>query len=82
MKKHISSVCLTALLGAFLALSARTTQAASTLYVADIGDDKITQFTSGGVGSVFASTGLNNPYGLAFDGAGNLYVANGVIAPR
>ena len=25
---------------------------------------------------MFASTGLNNPIGLAFDGSGNLYAAN------
>ena len=34
----------------------------------------IEKFTPGGVGSVFASTGLNSPDGLAFDAAGNLYV--------
>jgi len=35
----------------------------------------IEKFTPGGVGSVFA-TGLNYPYGLAFDKAGNLFVSN------
>ena len=34
------------------------------------------RFTPSGVGSVFATTGLNQPWGLAFDGQGNLYVAN------
>jgi DNA-binding beta-propeller fold protein YncE len=32
--------------------------------------------TPGGVGTVFASTGLLSPSGIAFDTAGNLYVAN------
>ena len=36
----------------------------------------IQAFTPGGVGSVFASAGLNGPTGLAFDSAGNLYAAN------
>ena len=34
------------------------------------------KFTPGGVGSVFASTGLSTPTGLAFDASDNLYVAN------
>ena len=46
------------------------------LYVANYSGNYIEKFTSGGVGSVFASTGLNGPQGVAFDSAGNLYVAN------
>ena len=38
--------------------------------------DTIEKFTPGGVGSVFANTGLNGPIGLAIDKAGNVYVAN------
>jgi sugar lactone lactonase YvrE len=34
------------------------------------------KFAPGGAGSVFASTGLYGPIGLAFDHAGNLYAAN------
>jgi len=49
---------------------------ADILYVADPGSDTIKNFTSDGVGSVFASSGLNAPFGLAFDSAGNLYAAN------
>ena len=45
---------------------------ADILYVANDGD--IEKFTSGGVGSVFAS--MNSPTGLAFDSAGNLYASN------
>ena len=75
MKKHISSAFLTALLGALLALSTRSAQAASTLYGASWGDGAILQFTSSGVGSVFASSGSQRPSGLAFDSAGNLYAA-------
>jgi DNA-binding beta-propeller fold protein YncE len=45
------------------------------LFVANAIDNTIEKFTPGGVASVFASTGLHNPIGLAFDSAGNLYVA-------
>lgn len=44
--------------------------------MANYGNSTINVFTPAGVGSVFASTGLNGPTGIAFDGAGNLYVAN------
>ena len=47
------------------------------LFVANA-NDTITEFTPGGVGSVFATTGLDGPGGLAFDNAGNLFVANGI----
>jgi sugar lactone lactonase YvrE len=42
------------------------------LFAADWLSGKIYEFTPGGVQSTFAS-GLNQPYGLAFDSAGNLY---------
>jgi len=45
------------------------------LYVA-CDNNKIYEFNSNGVESVFATTGLNNPVGLAFDSSGNLYAAN------
>jgi DNA-binding beta-propeller fold protein YncE len=39
--------------------------------------NKVQKFTSNGVGSLFANTGFQTqPEGLAFDSAGNLYVAN------
>ena len=44
--------------------------------MANYGANTIEKFTPGGVGSVFATTGLNGPIGLAFDSAGNLYAAN------
>ena len=49
---------------------------AGNLYAANYGANTIEKFTPGGVGSVFANTGLNSPIGLAFDSAGNLYAAN------
>ena len=45
------------------------------LYVSDA-TNKIEKYTSGGIGSVFSSSGLNQPEGLAFDSLGNLYAAN------
>jgi hypothetical protein len=36
----------------------------------------ILKFDSSGNESVFANSGLNTPWGLAFDGSGDLYVAN------
>jgi hypothetical protein len=51
---------------------------ADILYVsnADGTSPTIEKFTSNGVGSAFASSGLDRPAGLAFDGAGDLYVGN------
>jgi sugar lactone lactonase YvrE len=46
------------------------------LYVANWYNNTIEKFTPGGVGSVFANTGLSSPYALAFDNSANLYVAN------
>ena len=48
--------------------------------MANGGNNTIEKFTPGGVGSVFASTGLNGPNGLAFDSAGNLYAAISAIS--
>src|SRR4051812_8076913 len=50
---------------------------ADILYVSNYSNSTIEKFTSGGVGSVFASSGLSGPGGLAFDSAGNLFAANG-----
>lgn len=47
---------------------------AQNLFVSDYSSGNIYEFTPGGTRSVFAS-GLNEPVGLAFDSAGNLFVA-------
>ena len=47
---------------------------AQNLFQSD-GSGNIYEYTLGGVRSTFAS-GLSVPYGLAFDGAGNLFVCN------
>lgn len=44
--------------------------------MSDILTNHIVKITPGGVESVFASTGLNDPQGLAFDASGNLYAAS------
>lgn len=44
--------------------------------MANRGNNTIEKFSTDGVGSLFASNGLNQPFGLAFDSAGNLYAAN------
>src|SRR4051812_46949514 len=46
------------------------------LYVGNAGDNTIKQVTATGTASNFVTSGLNNPYGLAFDGSGNLYASN------
>jgi len=46
------------------------------LFVANSGNNTIAEFTPGGNGTVFASTGLNHPMGLAFDSTGDLFVSN------
>jgi DNA-binding beta-propeller fold protein YncE len=49
---------------------------ADTLYVENQGNNTIVKIDSSGNASVFASSGLSRPEGLAFDSSGNLYVAN------
>src|SRR6201993_150516 len=58
-------------LGALSLICARAS--AQNLFAVDYGI--IDEFTPNGVRSTFAS-GLNNPLGLAFDSAGNLFVAD------
>src|SRR5271166_5901894 len=48
---------------------------AQNLFVSGNSINKIYEYTPGGVGSTFAS-GLNVPYGLAFNTAGNLFEAD------
>src|SRR5208282_2898869 len=55
-------------------LIAASTQAQN-LFEADSVSGNIYEFTPGGARSTFAS-GLNNPYGLAFNSAGNLFEAD------
>ena len=48
---------------------------ADTMYVSYAAGNTVEKFdTLSGVGTVFATNGLNSPVGLAFDSAGNLYV--------
>jgi sugar lactone lactonase YvrE len=49
---------------------------AGNLYVGEYGNADIRRFTPGGVGSLFASSGINYPYQMAFDVNSNLYVIN------
>ncbi len=49
---------------------------AETLYVSNGSTSNIVAIDSGGHGAVFASAGVDQPFGLAFDDSGNLYVAN------
>ena len=62
---------------ALIVLTARV-HAAALAYTVFVTRDNntIEKFTPEGVGSVFASSGLSSPQGLAFDSAGNLYVVN------
>jgi len=50
---------------------------AQNLFVANSGNNTISEITSSGIVSIFASgEGLDDPQGLAFDATGNLFVAN------
>jgi hypothetical protein len=59
-----------------LLLAAPLTSRADNLFVSNQGNNTIEEFNSSGVGKLFASSGLDEPEGLAFDSSGNLYVAN------
>ncbi len=73
--RHTAFVRL-AIIAVGLAFGAQPVARGDILYVGNTSDDTLRKFTSGGVGSTFATTNLAVPYGLAFDSAGNLYVAN------
>jgi DNA-binding beta-propeller fold protein YncE len=49
---------------------------AGNLYVANYLNSIILKYDSHGRASLFYSTGLSNPQGIAFDQSGNLFVAN------
>lgn len=51
---------------------------AQNLFASTINTGNIYEYTPGGAQSTFAS-GLNYPYGIAFDAAGNLFVANSAL---
>ena len=74
MKSRIFKAVL-ALAGVSVMLGAIPRARADILYVT-LFNNTIEKITSAGSGSAFANTALNNPFGLAFDSAGNLYVAN------
>jgi hypothetical protein len=59
--------------GAVLLIS--TNAQAQNLFEADYGSGQIYEFTPGGAQNTFAS-GLDGPWGLAFDSAGNLLEAD------
>jgi sugar lactone lactonase YvrE len=52
---------------------------AQNLFVANGDSDSIEKFNPLGVGTAFAISGLSGPFGLAFDIAGNLFVANSYV---
>ena len=80
MPKHLTTTRISLAAGtALLALAASALPALATpgdLYVSNNNNNTIVRITPGGAASVFASTGLNFPTGLAFDASGNLYAAN------
>ncbi len=74
----MKAICLG--LALFLCLfCAPPTTHADTVYVSTFSEDSILSINSNGSVSTFvgpSNPGLNEPWGLAFDGSGNLYVAN------
>jgi DNA-binding beta-propeller fold protein YncE len=71
MKNHfLSLICGLAI--ASLSINA----SGDTIYVGNYNYQTIEQFSTNGVGSVFATGSLGYPLGIAFDSASNLYVVN------
>lgn len=77
MKAKSSSLASTLFLALSLATSQQLRAAAGDLYISDNFYGTIVQSTTTQSGSSYGdfATGLQNPYGLAFDKAGNLFVA-------
>ncbi len=60
-------------------LIASNAQAQNLFVATGINPGSIYSITPSGGVSTFTSTGLNYPYGLAFDSSGNLFVANSIL---
>jgi sugar lactone lactonase YvrE len=76
MKSPIKALCLV-LAVFFCFFFANACAHADNIYVSNQGNNTIEKFDSSGTDlGAFASSGLNVPYGLAFNSSGNLYVAN------
>lgn len=75
MKRIVATVALLGMIGLF---SGATRALADTIYVSTFNSNTVLAFNSLGDQSTFATagSGLNYPYGLAFDTDGNLYVGN------
>ena len=58
------------------AWAAGAPEARADLYVSNFRDGKVSVLGPGGGAATTFATGFHNPAGLAFDAAGNLYVAN------
>src|ERR1035438_9796866 len=71
-----TSLILLALAAALLGASLPTR--ADSIFVSNENSGYVTKYTAGGVGSYTPVQGVSSPMGLAFDSAGNLYVADEV----
>jgi hypothetical protein len=59
-----------------LLLTASSASAQNLFVESAVNPGSVYEYTPGGVPSTFTSTGLNVPYGMAFNSAGNLFVAS------
>jgi sugar lactone lactonase YvrE len=64
--------------GGALLLTASGASAQNLFVSENISSGVIYEYSPAGVRSTFASTGLNYPYGMAFNSSGNLFVANNI----
>ncbi len=67
---------LVSVIGCVVGIVAVDVARAGTIYVSNAVSNNIVKINSAGVGTLFATAGLNSPEGLAFDATGNLYVAS------
>ena len=75
MKRPFFRLLFAALLAGWPLLAADAARA-DLLFVVEGNTNTVSQIGPNGTQSTFANSGLNTPYGLAFDSSGNLYVSN------
>ena len=64
------------LLAVFLQMFQTASAWADTLYVTEYNSGRVTAIAANGTKSVFTTSGLDSPYGIAVDKTGNVYVNN------